>query len=232
MYVITYSLKKHGDEKLSENFRVREFRCKDGSDAIKICQETVNKLQDARDYFGKPVHINSAYRTPAYNASPAVNGAKNSQHVVGTACDIRIDGVPPKAIASFFEAKYPNSGIGLYGTFVHIDSRGSKSYWDQRSGKQVVVSSFKLGKLYENYKAVTPTVKPTPAPAPTPAPTPTVPKEDNMNTESNWSEKERIWAVENGLIKGDANGGMRWKDSITREEVAIVLYRFYEKFVK
>lgn len=225
MYVVTYSLAKHGEEKLSENFRVREFRCNDGSDAIKICQETVNKLQAARDYFGKPVHINSAYRTPAYNASPAVNGAPKSQHVVGTACDIRIDGVPPKAVASFFEAKYPNSGIGLYGTFVHIDSRGSKSYWDQRSGKQVVVSSFKLGKLYEDYKAVTPTVKPTPVPV--------TPKEETvMDTGSTWSEKERAWAKDNGIIKGDTNGDMRWKGMVTREEMAVMLYRFYEKFVK
>ena len=32
MSVKTYSLAKDGDTKLSENFTVQEFRCKDGSD--------------------------------------------------------------------------------------------------------------------------------------------------------------------------------------------------------
>lgn len=225
MYVVTYSLKKHGDDKVSENFRVREFRCKDGSDAIKICPETVAILQSVRDYFDKPVRINSAYRTAAYNASPAVNGAKNSQHVVGTACDIHIDGVPPKAIASYIEAKYPNHGIGLYNTFVHVDSRGSAKYWDQRSGKQVVVTSFKLGKLYESYKPATP-VKPAPAP------TPTAPKEDIMDKTSPSFPRETAWAIEHGIIKGDGSGNMNWKDPVTREQMVAILYRFYEKFVK
>lgn len=150
--ITTYSLAKHGNERVSEDFRVYEFRCKDGSDAVKISSQTVEKLQAARNYFGKPVHINSAYRTAAYNASPAVNGARNSQHIVGTACDIWIEGVPPEAIAAFFEARFPTSGIGLYESFVHIDSRGSRTYWDQRSGKQIGVTSFKLGKMYEQYK--------------------------------------------------------------------------------
>lgn len=149
--ITTYSLAKHGSEKLSENFRVYEFRCKDGSDEVRISTETVSILQAIRDYFGKPVTINSAYRTAAYNASPAVNGAKNSQHVVGTACDIKVKDVPPAAIAAFLEAKYPNHGIGLYPTFVHVDSRGYKSYWRNTGGN--VVQTFGLGKLYEKYKA-------------------------------------------------------------------------------
>lgn len=40
--------------------------------------------------------------------------------------------------------------------------------------------------------------------------------------------KELKWCVDKGLFKGDGNGNYRWKDSITREEIALVLYRFYE----
>lgn len=149
--ITTYSLAKHGNEKLSENFRVYEFRCRDGSDEVRISSETVAKLQAVRDYFGRAVTINSGYRTPSHNK--IIKGATNSQHVVGTACDIVVKGVPPAAVAAFLEAKFPKSGIGLYGSFVHIDSRGYKSYWDQRSGKQVVVTSFKLGNIFEKYKA-------------------------------------------------------------------------------
>ena len=93
MSVKTYSLKKDGEKQLSEDFKVKEFRCKDGTDKILVSPETVKILQSVRDYFGKIVHINSAYRTPAYNKK--VGGASASQHVKGTACDIRVDGVPP-----------------------------------------------------------------------------------------------------------------------------------------
>ena len=147
--ITTYSLKKHGSEKLSENFNVYEFRCKDGSDEVRICSETVSILQAVRDYFGKPVTITSAYRTPSHNK--AVGGVSNSQHVKGTACDIKVKGVPPAAIAAFLEARYPKHGIGLYSSFVHIDSRGYKSYWKTTGSN--VVTTFGLGKLYEKYKA-------------------------------------------------------------------------------
>ena len=33
-------------------------------------------------------------------------------------------------------------GIGLYSGFTHIDTRDGKSRWDQRSGRQVGVSTF------------------------------------------------------------------------------------------
>lgn len=148
--VKTYSLKKDGNKNLSTNFKVKEFRCKDGSDTIKICQETVDVLQAIRDYFGRPVTINSAYRTPTWNKK--VGGASASQHVVGTACDIKVSGVLPDAIAGFLEANYPNHGIGLYSTFVHVDSRGRKVYWKNTGSN--VVTSFKQGDSYKKYKAV------------------------------------------------------------------------------
>ena len=67
MSVKTYSLAKDGDKQLTENFKVREFRCKDGSDKILIDDNLPKLLQTIRDAFGKPITINSAYRTPAYN---------------------------------------------------------------------------------------------------------------------------------------------------------------------
>lgn len=216
-----YSLKADGDKKVSANFKVREFKCNDGSDKILISAETVSKLQAAADYFKKPIHINSAYRTPTYNKK--VGGASQSQHVKGTACDIRVDGVPPVAVAAFFEAKYPQSGIGLYNNFVHIDSRGRKSYW-KNSGSNVV-SSFKLGEIYKNYKGddmdkievqnIAEKVI-----------------DDYFNTlkaagPSDWSKNGRAFCESEGLITGDANGNMRYKSYVTREELAVILERFY-----
>ena len=45
-------------------------------------------LQPLRDHVGSPVIINSGYRCPELN--DAVGGVKNSQHIKGEACDIRI----------------------------------------------------------------------------------------------------------------------------------------------
>lgn len=52
-----------------------------------------------------------------------MGGASNSQHIKGTACDITVDGVPPKQVAAYIEAHFPNTGIGLYNNFVHVDTR-------------------------------------------------------------------------------------------------------------
>lgn len=44
---------------------------------------------------------------------------------------------------------------------------------------------------------------------------------------SNWSEKERRWAVENGIITGDENDRCMWLDFMTREQLAAVVYRLH-----
>lgn len=225
MSVKTYSLKSDGNKALSKNFKVKEFACHDGSDKILIDDNTVKKLQFVRDYFGKPIHINSAYRTPTYNKK--VGGATSSQHVKGTAADIAINGVPPKAIAALLEKYYPNSGIGLYDTFVHIDSRGKKSYWKNTGNN--VVNSFNQGNIYEKYKG-------------------TSEEESSMSKEEfksqyndmldeikklsphSYSANSRKWAEENKLITGDENG-FKYQMYVTREELMEILYRFYQKFI-
>lgn len=141
MSVKTYSLKKDGATKLSANFRVREFRCKDGSDKIKIDSDLVTLLQQIRDHFGVAVTINSAYRNLTYNAK--VGSKSTSQHVKGTAADIVVAGVSPLAVAQYVEYLQPAAGgIGVYGSFTHVDVRANRSRWDNRSGKQVVVSGW------------------------------------------------------------------------------------------
>lgn len=43
-------------------------------------------LDKVRELWGKPIGVNSGYRSPELNR--AVGGAKNSQHIKGEACDI------------------------------------------------------------------------------------------------------------------------------------------------
>lgn len=139
--VKTYSVKKGGSTYLSNNFKVKEFACNDGSDTVLISDDLVDLLQKIRDHFGVAVTINSGYRTSTYNKK--VGGATNSQHVKGTAADIVAKGVDPLTVAQYAEYLMPNSGgIGVYQTFTHVDVRTSRSRWDNRSGSEVVVSGW------------------------------------------------------------------------------------------
>lgn len=124
-----YSKAKQGSTKLSTNFKVSEFACKDGSDVVFVAPELVEVLQKVRTHFGKAVTINSAYRTPTYNKK--VGGATYSQHTYGTAADIVVKGVTPAAVAAYVETLMPNKGgIGIYSSFTHVDVREVKSRWN------------------------------------------------------------------------------------------------------
>ena len=124
-----YSLAKNGVTKLSKDFRVREFRCKNGADPIFIDTALVELLQKIRDHFGAPITINSAYRTPEYNKK--VGGSIYSQHQYGKAADIVVKGVKPSDVAAYAEQLMPSyGGVGRYATFTHIDTRFEKARWN------------------------------------------------------------------------------------------------------
>ena len=129
MAIKSYSKSKDGNKKLSTNFRVREFACKDGSDPIFIDTELVTVLQKIRDHFGASVTITSAYRTPPHNSKEG--GTTYSQHLYGKAADIKVSGVSPKKVAQYAETLLKNyGGIGIYSTFTHIDVRATRSRWN------------------------------------------------------------------------------------------------------
>lgn len=90
---------------------------------------TVKIAQDARDHFGVPLTVSSHYRDREYNKK--VGGSINSRHLYFNALDIMapIDMVSPRTLYEFFVShpKAPIMGIGLYPTFVHIDTRGYRS---------------------------------------------------------------------------------------------------------
>lgn len=124
-----YSLAKNGVTKLSKDFRVREFRCKNGADPIFIDTALVELLQKIRDHFGAPITINSAYRTPEYNKK--IGGSTYSQHQYGKAADIVVKGVKPSDVAAYAEQLMPSyGGVGRYATFTHVDTRDEKSRWN------------------------------------------------------------------------------------------------------
>lgn len=126
MAVKTY--KKDSSEKLSENFRVYEFACHGSKccSTVLIDEKLVAYLQQIRDHFGAAVTISSGYRCKTHNAR--VGGATASRHMSGQAADIKVQGVAPAEVAKYAES-IGILGIGLYDSFVHIDTRTSKYFW-------------------------------------------------------------------------------------------------------
>ena len=81
---------------------------------------------------GKAVEINSAYRSPTYNASAAcmntTPGVTNSQHTYGRAADIVIRGVDAHTVRDrvlklYQQGKIKIGGLGRYTNFTHVDIR-------------------------------------------------------------------------------------------------------------
>ncbi len=120
--------------RLSANFDSSEFRCScfnctylEGPDKFPH-PELVHVLQWLRVRVGASIHINSSWRCKEHNSD--VGGAKNSQHLLGTAADISVTGLSPKEVYNILSETHPDCcGIGLYDTFVHFDVREIKARW-------------------------------------------------------------------------------------------------------
>lgn len=114
---------------LTPNFQLSEFvRDVDPLPPLPIIQNLfrlANRLQVVRDLLGKPIHINSGYRTPKHNEE--VGGKPNSQHLSGCAADIVISGMPAKAVQEYL--KHWSGGLGHYAGFTHVDIRPKAERW-------------------------------------------------------------------------------------------------------
>lgn len=122
--------------RITENFSLSEFDCKDGSELpsalLHNILELADNLQVLRDYLGVPVKINSAYRSLEHNRK--IRGATNSQHLLGKAADIVVKFKTPDEVANAIkylisEGKMKQGGLKAYKTFTHYDIRGYKARW-------------------------------------------------------------------------------------------------------
>lgn len=116
-----------------KHFKRSEFKCKCGKYCdgypVEPSEKLVELLEKIREHFGAAVTITSGIRCKTHNAN--VGGATGSQHLRGTAADIKVKGKSPKEVAAYCETLLPKTGgIGIYGTFVHVDVRSKKSRWN------------------------------------------------------------------------------------------------------
>jgi len=137
------------------SFSPQEIACR-GTGRLLVVPYAMDKLQALRDRVGKPMIVNSGYRSPEHNR--AVGGAKNSMHMKGIAFDVRMDNHNPadyiaaaKQVGFTAIGTYPRQG------FVHVDARGSAASWGDPFPKRPATPDF------------------APEPPRTPVPTPTAP---------------------------------------------------------
>ena len=126
--------------KLTENFSREEFDCSDGSEMPTDVQlniaELAVQLEIIRSHFNAPVHINSAYRSLEHNRKIGSNDT--SQHVLGKAADIVVEGVSPDDVFDAIEflistGMMKEGGLGRYNTFTHYDIRGTRARWNYKT---------------------------------------------------------------------------------------------------
>lgn len=146
MGIKTYSANRDGNKYLSDHFRVREFRCKDGSDEILISDELVVMLEKLRaklceDLRGEVrVNINSGYRTKAHNKK--IGGSTTSKHCKGLAADIicKKDGktVHSKYVCTAAQDLDMDGIAYITSGSTHVDCRGYRWWADESMGNKKV----------------------------------------------------------------------------------------------
>lgn len=141
---------KNGNRQITKNFIEKEFYSKsvDAPECHYLDDNTIKAVQAVRDYYNVPIRITSTMRTAAGNA--AVGGVSNSRHLdPAQATDFQFVENPNHYLSQFYnelKCKGPLyrklrqigiNGMGIYGSFVHLDTRDSivESFWDESAGK-------------------------------------------------------------------------------------------------
>ncbi len=110
------------------HFTRGEFGCKCGLYHAPYCdgfpeepdERVVRIAEGIRGHFGQPAHIVSGLRCLRHNRDSG--GVENSQHMDGTACDIRVEGVTAGQILGYLEGvEGVRYAYAINETNVHFD---------------------------------------------------------------------------------------------------------------
>ena len=105
-------------------FKIEEFRCKDGSVTPEEAKVNLTALVDmvldpTRERYGARIHVNSGYRTEAYNQK--IGGARGSQHCCkngSAAADICCE--DNRRLAKIIVEQGRFDQLIIYPSFVHV----------------------------------------------------------------------------------------------------------------
>lgn len=118
--------------RLTRHFCREEFACCCGCGFDTVDYALLEGLQELRDIVGEAIHVNSGCRCVLYNAS-LPDASPTSQHLRGRAADVWCAGYPPRKLAAISGTlrAFQTGGIGIYGSFVHLDTRGHVARWER-----------------------------------------------------------------------------------------------------
>lgn len=113
---------------LSKNFSQEEFSCP-CCGLGEVDSFFIERLQQLRDSCGWPFGMNSGYRCAKYNESEKIGGKKTSLHTIGKAGDISTLGWTSAMLYEFLKhaINVGFKGIGIGKTYIHLDTRSTKS---------------------------------------------------------------------------------------------------------
>ena len=107
-------------------FKLSEFDSPDILGSGKnMNEEFLYMLDAARKIYGKPMRVNSGYRSEAHNKK--VGGVSSSSHLKGLAADISCKNSNERfeMLQAFIKAGFKR--IGVANSFIHIDNDKDKS---------------------------------------------------------------------------------------------------------
>lgn len=120
---------------ISKNISRYELACHCGCGFDSMDIDTLEVWQECCDHFAEELGtdkvtfiVSSAARCFEYNRKPVSEDGPGSTdgsfHPQARAIDGKIVGVSPRKVYSYLDTKYQGKyGIGLYQTFVHLDTR-------------------------------------------------------------------------------------------------------------
>lgn len=117
----------------SKHFTRAELECKCGCAVPALVEKELTILAKGLERIRKqlgPLSILSGYRCKTQNDK--VGGARNSQHLLGTAADLLVPhGKQNQYVAAALRVKmFHDGGIGVYPNGgVHVDHRGYRARW-------------------------------------------------------------------------------------------------------
>jgi uncharacterized protein YcbK (DUF882 family) len=137
---------------LSANFSTSEFTCHCGCGKAIVQPSLIKALQNIRSRLGIPLTIVSGYRCPDHNK--ACGGATHSQHMAGTAADVKCSDLAALYMAAIHEPAI--KGIGIYlrpGGWIHLDTRENESRWAENGLKKPMDFATAVKLLMERKRA-------------------------------------------------------------------------------
>lgn len=108
-------------------------------------------MERIRASLGKPIFINSGYRSPKLNT--AIGGSKSSKHMVGLAADFRVAGMTPREVCMHLSTRMDDLDIDqliFENTWTHV----SFTEVDQAPRREVLTAVFKAGEPTRYVKGV------------------------------------------------------------------------------